>query len=298
MKKVLVLGGSGFVGRHLCEALNRRGIQVTVPTRRLPARSVQMLPFVTVVRANVHDADSLCQLIAGHDAVVNLVAVLHGDEARFEQLHVTLPTTVAHACLAAGVRRLVHVSALGADLQGPSMYQRSKAQGERALQSLASAQGLALTLLRPSVIFGKDDDFINLFAKLQKVFPLMPLAGADTRFQPVSVQDVARALMATLDNPRTAGQVYELGGPEVLTLAQLVQHAGRWAGCERPIFPLPHAVAYVQALAMEWAPGEPLMSRDNLASMQTDNVLSGRLPGLAELGLGRGESLSTAFPLA
>ena len=177
------------------------------------------------------------------------------------------------------------------------MYQRSKAQGERALQSLASAQGLNLTMLRPSVIFGKDDAFINLFAKLQKVFPLMPLAGAHTRFQPVSVQDVARALMATLDNPRTAGQVYELGGPEVLTLAQLVQHAGRWAGCERPIFPLPHAVAYLQALAMEWAPGEPLMSRDNLASMQTDNVLSGSLPGLAELGLGRGESLRTAFPL-
>ena len=298
MKKVLVLGGSGFVGRHLCEALNRHGIQVTVPTRRLPARSVQMLPFVTVVRANVHDADSLRQLIAGHDAVVNLVAVLHGDEARFEQLHVTLPTTLAQACLAAGVRRLVHVSALGADLQGPSMYQRSKAQGERALQSLASAQGLNLTILRPSVIFGKDDAFINLFAKLQKVFPLMPLAGAHTRFQPVSVLDVARALMATLDNPRTTGQVYELGGPEVLTLAQLVQHAGHWAGCERPIFPLPHAVAYLQALAMEWAPGEPLMSRDNLASMQTDNVLSGRLPGLAELGLGRGESLSTAFPLA
>ena len=160
-----------------------------------------------------------------------------------------------------------------------------------------SAQGLNLTILRPSVIFGKDDAFINLFAKLQKVFPLMPLAGAHTRFQPVSVQDVARALMATLDNPRTAGQVYELGGPEVLTLAQLVQHAGRWAGCERPIFPLPYAVAYLQALAMEWAPGEPLMSRDNLASMQTDNVLSGGLPGLAELGLGRGESLRTAFPL-
>ena len=196
MKKVLVLGGSGFVGRHLCEALNRRGIQVTVPTRRLPARSVQMLPFVTVVRANVHDADSLRQLIAGHDAVVNLVAVLHGDEARFGQLHVTLPTTVAQACLAAGVRRLVHVSALGADLQGPSMYQRSKAQGEQALQSLASAQGLALTVLRPSVIFGADDAFINLFARLQKVFPLMPLASAGTRFQPVSVQDVARALRA------------------------------------------------------------------------------------------------------
>ena len=297
MKKVLVLGGTGFVGRHLCEALNRRGIQVTVPTRRLPARSVQMLPFVTVVCADVHDAASLRHLLPGHDAVVNLVAVLHGNEARFEQLHVTLPTTVAQACVASGVRRLVHVSALGADLQGPSMYQRSKAQGERALQSLASAEGLALTVLRPSVIFGEDDAFLNLFAKLQKVFPLMPLAGAHTRFQPVAVLDVARALLATLDNPRTAGQVYELGGPEVFTLTQLVQHAGRWAGCERPVLPLPHALGYLQALAMECGPGEPLMSRDNLASMQTDNVLSGRLPGLADLGLGPGISLHQTFPV-
>ena len=297
MKKILVLGGTGFVGRHLCEALNRRGCHITVPTRRWPARSVQMLPFVTVVRADVHDPRALAQLVSGHDAVVNLVAVLHGDEARFERLHVTLPTNVAQACVTAGVRRLVHVSALGADLQGPSMYQRSKAQGEQALQSLASAQGLALTILRPSVIFGADDAFINLFARLQKVFPLMPLAGAGTRFQPVSVQDVARALITTLENPRTAGQVYELGGPEVLTLAQLVQHAGRWAGCERPILPLPHALGYLQALAMECAPGEPLMSRDNLASMQTDNVLSGRWPGLRALGLGSGESLGQVFPL-
>lgn len=297
MKKILVLGGTGFVGRHLCEALNRRGCHITVPTRRWPARSVQMLPFVTVVRADVHDPRALAQLVSGHDAVVNLVAVLHGDEARFERLHVTLPTHVAQACVAAGVRRLVHVSALGADLQGPSMYQRSKAQGEQALQSLASAQGLALTVLRPSVIFGADDAFINLFARLQKVFPLMPLAGAGTRFQPVSVQDVARALIAALENPRTAGQVYELGGPEVLTLAQLVQHAGRWAGCERPILPLPHVLGYLQALAMECAPGEPLMSRDNLASMQTDNVLSGRWPGLRALGLGSGESLGQVFPL-
>ena len=297
MKKVLVLGGTGFVGRHLCEALNRRGIQVTVPTRRLPARSVQMLPFVTVVCADVHDAASLRQLLPGHDAVVNLVAVLHGNAARFEQLHVTLPTTVAQACVASGIRRLIHVSALGADLQGSSMYQRSKAQGERALQSLASARGLALTVLRPSVIFGEDDAFLNLFAKLQKLFPLMPLAGAHTRFQPVSVLDVARAVLSALDNPRTAGQVYELGGPEVFSLAQLVQHAGRWAGCERPILPLPHALGYLQALAMECAPGEPLMSRDNLASLQTDNVLSGRLPGLAALGLGQGISLHQTFPL-
>jgi NADH dehydrogenase len=298
MKKVLVLGGTGFVGRHLCEALNRRGIHVTVPTRRLPARSVQMLPFVTVVPADVHDIDCLRQLVPGHDAVVNLVAVLHGHEERFERLHVTLPTQVAQACVSAGVQRLVHVSALGADLQGPSLYQRSKAQGERALQSMASAHGLALTLLRPSVIFGKDDAFINLFAKLQKVFPLMPLAGSNTRFQPVSVLDVARALVASLDSPHTAGQTYELGGPEVLSLAQLVQHAGRWAGCARPILPLPHAVAYLQALAMEWAPGEPLMSRDNLASMQTDNVLSGRLPGLAELGIVPAQGLRSVFPVA
>jgi uncharacterized protein YbjT (DUF2867 family) len=296
MTSVLVLGGSGFVGRHVCEALNRLGISMTVPTRRLPARSVQMLPLVTVVQADVHDPQQLAALVRGHDVVVNLVAILHGNQAAFERSHVVLPRLLAQTCINEGVRRLVHVSALGADLHGPSMYQRSKAHGEAALQS-GVVQGLQLTVLRPSVIFGEDDAFINLFAKLQSIAPVVPLAGAQTQFQPVWVQDVAKAIVHAVQHRATIGQVYELVGPQVLTLQQLVEHAGAWSGHPRWVFGLPQALAYVQALLMEWMPGTPLMSRDNLASMQVNNVASGSLPGLEALGVSKPTRLDAVFAL-
>jgi len=296
MKNVLVLGGTGFVGRHVCEALNRAGIYVTVATRRLPARSVQMLPFVTVVQADVHDPQALTALVHGHDAVVNLVAILHGDRASFDKVHVQLPRQIAHACVQAGVRRLLHVSALGADQQGPSLYQRSKAQGEAALQSEV-VHGLQLTVLRPGVIFGADDAFINLFASLQAIAPVVPLAGARTRFQPVWVQDVAQAILHALQQRDTIGQIYELAGPQIFTLKELVQHAGRWSGHPRPVIALPEAMAYLQALVMEMLPGPPLMSRDNLASMQVDNIAAGELPGLSELGVATAARLDSVFAL-
>ena len=294
--RVLVLGGSGFVGRHVCEALSRLGWRITVPTRRLPARSVQMFPGVSVVQANVHEPRELNALVRSHDAVVNLVAILLGSATDFEQVHVTLPSLMAKACKAADVKRLVHISALGADVQGPSMYQRSKGQGELALMSAADKTGLGLTVLRPSVIFGEDDQFINLFARLQKIFPLMPLAGSQARFQPVWVQDVARAVVHCLQDARTIGQGFEACGPEVFTLAELVQTAGRWVGHPRPVLPLPYAAGWLQALLMEWAPGPTLMSRDNLASMQVDNVASGRLDGLEALGIAQPHALTSVFP--
>jgi uncharacterized protein YbjT (DUF2867 family) len=284
--RVLVLGGSGFVGRHVCEQLARLGWAVTLPTRRaLHAAHVQSLPGLTVVEASVHSPADLARLMPGHDAVVNLVAVLHGNEERFEQVHVTLPGHIADAMQKAGVQRLVHVSALGADPQGPSMYQRSKARGETVLQSA----GLQLTVLRPSVIFGAEDKFLNLFADLQAIAPFMPLAGSGTRFAPVWVADVARAVVACLQKPETIGQTYELCGPDVMTLSELVQRAGQWAGVNhgrgRPVIGLPLWVGWLQARAMEWAPGEPLMSRDNLASMKVDNIATGLHPGLAALGI-------------
>lgn len=284
--RVLVLGGSGFVGRHVCEQLTRLGWQITVPTRRaVNAASVQSLPGLTVIEASVHQEADLARLMPGHDAVVNLVAVLHGNEKRFEQVHVQLPGKIASAMKKAGVQRLVHVSALGADPQGPSMYQRSKARGETVLHNA----GLQLTILRPSVIFGAEDKFLNLFADLQAVAPFMPLAGSGTRFQPVWVADVARAVAVCLEKPDTIGQTYELCGPDVLTLGELVKKAGQWAGVNhgrgRPVVGLPMWVGWLQAAAMEMAPGEPLMSRDNLASMKVDNVATGQLPGLAALGI-------------
>jgi NADH dehydrogenase len=298
MKKVLVLGGSGFVGRHVVAALARAGHAVTVPTRRWAhARHLLTWPQVTVREVDVMDAAALQAVVRGHDVVIHLIAVLHGNEARFEQMHVALPVAVAQACVQARVPHLIHMSALGADAQGPSMYQRSKGRGEQALAGIARASGLRLTVLRPSVIFGEDDRFINLFAQMQRVVPVVPLAGAGARFQPVWVLDVARAVQLVVQHPQLQGRTYEMGGPEVLTLAGLVRHAGRWVGSPRPIVPLPHAVAWLQAALMELAPGEPLMSRDNLASMKRDNVLSQALPGLPELGLGQGHALGTVFTL-
>jgi NADH dehydrogenase len=294
-QRVLVLGGSGFVGRQVCEQLARLGWYITVPTRRaVNAARVQSLPGLTVIEANVHQEADLARLMPGHDAVVNLVAVLHGSEERFESVHVDLPGKIASAMKKAGVQRLVHISALGADPQGPSMYQRSKARGETVLHNA----GLQLTVLRPSVIFGAEDKFLNLFADLQAVAPFMPLAGSGTRFAPVWVGDVARAVVVCLQKPDTIGQTYELCGPDVMTLGELVQRAGQWAGVNegrgRPVIGLPMWVGWLQAAAMELAPGEPLMSRDNLASMKVDNIATGQLPGLPALGISAASAAGVA----
>lgn len=286
MKKILILGGTGFVGRHLCEKLAATPCRVTVVTRRRSnARHLQMLPMVDVVEVTGHDCAALSPLLESHDAVVNLIAILHGSEAAFDKAHVQLPQELAQACLATGLRRIVHVSALGASADAPSMYLRSKARGEAVLL----ASGLDVSVLRPSVIFGAEDKFLNTFASLQQVFPVIPLAGSQARFQPVWVEDVATALVRCLEDKTTAGNIYEACGPDVFTLKQLVQLAGRYSGINqgagRPVMGLPDVLARLQARMMEWAPGEPLMSRDNLDSMKVDNVASGLLPGLEGLGI-------------
>lgn len=286
MRRVLILGGTGFVGRVLCERLvdhfANEPCVLTVPTRRLQhGKALLTLPTIRLVEADVHDDAQLTALVDGQDAVINLVAILHGRPADFEHVHVALPQRLAQACRAAGVRRLLHVSALGVTADAPSHYLRSKAAGEAALRG----PGLDLTVLRPSVIFGAGDRFLNLFARLQRVAPLLPLAGAEARFQPVWVGDVAAALVAALAQPQSIGRTYEAAGPTVYTLAELARLAGRWAGCERPVLPMPMRVGRLQAALMSLLPGEPLMSADNLDSMQVPNVASGWLPGLDALGL-------------
>lgn len=293
MKKILILGGTGFVGRHVCEKLTQLQWRVTVPTRHeANARDIQMLPALDVVQANVHDEAALTQLVAGHDAVVNLIAILHGTQEAFHRTHVQLPEKLARACAATGVQRLVHVSALGADMRNPdvapSMYLRSKGRGEVALHAAA----LELTVLRPSVMFGADDKFLNTFARLQKIFPVIPLAASHALFQPVWVEDVASAIVFCLQDAHThatVDQTFEACGPGVFTLRQLVELAGRLSGVNegrgRPVIPLPAALGRLQARLMELAPGEPLMSRDNLDSMSLPNIASGNLPGLEALGI-------------
>jgi NADH dehydrogenase len=288
VRKVLVLGGTGFVGSALCERLVEHfggaGGRLTVPSRR-PHRARHLLPLPTIelVEADVHDDAHLARLVACSDAVINLVAILHGSPADFERVHVELPRRLARACVEAGVRRVLHVSALGASVSGPSHYLRSKAAGEAALTGAGTS--LDLTRLRPSVIFGAGDRFLNLFARLQRVLPVLPLAGADARFQPVWVEDVAEAIVRCLADDATVGHAYECAGPTVYTLRDLVRLAGRWSGHERPVLALPDTLARLQARLMSLAPGEPLMSADNLDSMRVPNVASGVVPGLGELGI-------------
>ncbi len=290
MQNILVLGGSGFIGRSLCEALVERsgggGGRIIVPSRR-PHRAghLRTLPTVEVIYADVHDDTGLAQLVTQADAVINLVAILHGSASAFEKAHVTLPQRLARACLNAGVRRLVHVSALGvSDDAGsaPSNYLRTKGLGETALRS---APGLDLTILRPSVVFGEHDRFVNLFAKLQTMAPVLALAGCHAQFQPVWVKDVAAAIVHCLDHDETIGQTIECAGPQVMSLREIVRWAGIWSGHPRPIFPLPMGLGYLQGLVLELIPGEPLMSRDNVLSMMVPNVASGRLPGLRQIGI-------------
>ncbi len=286
MKSALVLGGTGFVGRHVCEALHREGWRITVPTRRARnAQAVQHLPRLTVLEADVHNAAALNGLVVGHDVVINLVAILHGNAKGFEHNHVRLPGLIAQACQAQGVRRLIHISALGAEAQAPSLYQRSKARGEAVLQAAAEAGNLDLTVIRPSVIFGAGDKFLNTFAALQSVLPCVPLAGAGTRFQPVWVGDVAQAVVYCASHVHTIGQTIDAVGPDVLSLADLVRLAGVASSHPRPVFGVPEWVGQIQAWAMALMPGEPLMSTDNLRSMRVDNVRTGSDPDLHTLGI-------------
>ena len=308
MKHILVLGGTGFVGAHVCEKLVRAGLRVSVPTRRaVNARNIQHLPGLTVLECNVHDEAALTQAMADVDGVVNLVAILHGTPESFDRVHRLLPQKIARACTAQGVRQLVHVSALGTDWRNPptcpSNYLRSKGQGEAALmQSLAWPQDGAnsaaerpltgLAVLRPSVIFGAQDKFLNVFASLQKVFPVMPLAGANARFQPVWVEDVASAVVHCMNaglSGAPAWDVYELVGPQIYTLRELVQLAavcsGIGQGRGRPVIGLPRWMGQVQAVMLGLMPGEPVMSLDNLDSMRVDNVATGQLPGFEAMGI-------------
>jgi NADH dehydrogenase len=271
---------------------------VTVPTRdRVKAWHLPQSSLLTLLELDVHDESALGQALVGHAAAVNLVAILQGHQAAFEKVHVALPQKLARACVAAAVKKLVHISAMGANAQqpqsAPSMYLRSKGEGEAALMRGADAsspRAFDLTILRPSVIFGAQDKFLNVFAKLQQVLPFMPLACANARFQPVWVQDVASAVLRGLELANMgAPKVFELCGPEVFTLRELVQLAARLSGVRggrgRPVIALPRWLGYLQAVLMELAPGEPLMSRDNLDSMQIDNVASGIVPGLSYLGI-------------
>ena len=299
MKHILVLGGTGFVGAHVCEKLGQAGYRVSVATRKARnASHIQHVPTLTVLELDIHNEEALTQAMQGVDAVVNLVAILHGSAAAFERVHVELAQKIGRACVKNRVQRLVHISALGASAAhpetAPSNYLRSKSRGEGALQTITGQSQCAtqLTVLRPSVIFGAQDQFLNVFAKLQRVFPVMPLACASAKFQPVWVEDVALGVLRCLQLSGAAVKalpVIEAVGPDVYTLKALVQLAARYSGIGqgrgRPVIGLPRWMGKIQAVILGFMPGEPVMSVDNLDSMRIDNVSAGALPGLQALGI-------------
>ncbi|HZX33465.1 MAG TPA: complex I NDUFA9 subunit family protein [Rhodocyclaceae bacterium] len=277
IKKVLLLGGSGFVGTYIANRLSERAIEVTIPTRRRErTKALITLPHVEMVEANIGDEKTLAELVAGHDAVINLVGILHSRDVKFPysrdfaEAHVELPKKIVAACKAAGVRRLIHMSALGADPKGPSEYLASKGEGEQIV--LAARNELDVTVFRPSVIFGLGDSFLNTFASALKKLPFFPLGFGHAKFQPVWVADVADAFIdALLNNAATIGQAYDLCGPKVYTLRQLVDYTAQLTRSRASIVALSEGMAYLQAGLM-WLSPKPILSPDNLRSMQVDNV--------------------------
>jgi NADH dehydrogenase len=270
IKNVCVIGGSGFVGGHIVHLLSAKGIRVRVPTRnRERHKSLIVLPTVDVVQADIHDPAALNRLLGGMDAVINLVGILHetGGGNDFQRVHTDLPRKVVEAAQVAGVGRLLHMSALHASPSGPSKYLRSKGEAEKMVRE----SGLAWTMFRPSVIFGLGDSFLNLFAGLVRSLPVLMLAKPGARFQPVFVEDVARAFVHSLTDPRTVGQSYDLCGPRVYTLREIVEYVGRLTGHRRPVIGLGDGLSYMQAAMMELLPVK-LMTRDNLDSMKIDSV--------------------------
>jgi len=275
---ILLIGGNGFVGRVLAAQLQVEGYSVLLPTSHLAAgRDLRMLSKVHLEDADVHDFDelqSLCTRVKSNGAVINLVGALHDKPAIpygkvFKAAHVDLPKNIITAMQMHGLKRYLHMSALGADSNGPSMYQRSKGDGEAAVK----ASDLDWTIFRPSVIFGAQDQFINLFTKLTKLSPVLPLANHQAKFQPVSVDDVAKAFVMSLKIPQTIHQSYDLVGPTIYSMKEIVEFAARKAKTSCAIIPMPAFVGYLQALAFEFLPVPTLMSRDNIASMQLPNVL-------------------------
>lgn len=307
IERICILGGSGFVGTRLVSELAARGLEVRVLSRRREtAKELIVLPTVEVIEADVHDQQELVRHFRGMEAVINLVGILHESRvgrldlpgARrgdFQRAHIELPRKVIHACGESGVRRLLHMSALGADPNARSAYQRSKGIAEALVREAGMphsadenwylngpkfirGHGLDITIFRPSVIFGRGDSFLSMFAGLLKIFPLLPLANPAARFAPVYVEDVVRAYADALDDPATYGQTYDLCGPRTYTLEELVRYVGEVTGRKRAIIPLGEWLSYTQAWVLEFKPGKKLMTRDNYYAMTTDNVCRGPWP--------------------
>ncbi len=273
-KLVTIFGGSGFVGRHIVRALAKRGWRIRVAVRR-PDLAFFLQPIGTVgqimpVQANLRDRASIDRAIAGSDAVINAVGILaEGGKQRFDSLHAKGAKAIAEAAKAAGVASLVHISAIGASEDSPAAYARSKAAGEAGVREAFPEA----VILRPSIIFGPEDDFFNRFGAMSLLTPVLPLVGAETLFQPVFVGDVAEVAARGIEGNLKAGMVYELGGPEVKTFRQCIEQMLTIINRKRMILPLPFGLARFQARFVQWLPKPPL-TVDQVDMLKEHNIVS------------------------
>lgn len=288
---VTVFGGSGFVGRYAVRSLARRGWRIRVAMRRPhlapELRVMGQVGQIELMQANVRVPHSVEQALSEAHACVNLVGALYErGRQKFEALHGKAPQTIARAAAEAGVARFVHVSAIGADPQSGSKYARTKAEGE-----IAAREAFAeTTVLRPSIVFGPEDDFFNRFGYMASVAPALPLiGGGKTRFQPVYASDVGEAIAAAIESPQAAGRTYELGGPGVYSFRELMELVLKETHRRKPLLPVPFAVARlmgragdIQGLVLPFAP--PITS-DQVELLKHDNVCNPAFPGLADLGV-------------
>ncbi|KZD11020.1 complex I NDUFA9 subunit family protein [Oceanibaculum pacificum] len=284
---VTVFGGSGFIGRYVVQRLAKTGARVNVAVRH-PERARFLKPMghvgqVTPFFCSIADPESVARAVQGADAVVNLVGILApgGHHAGFDDIHAEGARLVAEAAKAAGVKAMVQVSALGANAESESAYARSKAAGEEAVRAAFPEA----TILRPSIVFGPEDSFFNRFAAMSALTPALPLiGGGHTKFQPVYVGDVADAVMIALAKPECQGQTYELGGPTTYSFKQLLELMMSETGRKRLLVPIPFGLAEIKGAILGMLP-KPLLTRDQVLLLKQDNVVSGALPGLAELGI-------------
>jgi NADH dehydrogenase len=284
-RTVAIFGGSGFIGRHLVRRLAADGWRIRVGTRD-PEAGLFLKPMgevgqIGLAKVDIRDPGAVAAATTGSDAVVNLVAILHESRARtFQALHVEGAANVARAAAEVGVARLVHVSAIGADKASQSRYGRTKAEGEDAVRAAFPAA----TILRPSIVFGAEDQFFNRFAAMARIAPALPVIAGTTRFQPVFVGDVAEAIRRSLVDPATAGRTYELGGPRTYTFRELLGYILAITGRKRYLVPVPTPLAMLQATFLEKLPTPPL-TRDQVLMLGRDNVAGAGQPGLADLGI-------------
>lgn len=277
IRKICILGGSGFVGRTLANRLTSDGYQLRIPTRDRESRRQELilLPTTELVEADIYDPTQLREQLADCDAVINLVGILNEsgrDGSGFRRAHVDLTNSVINLCRESGVRRLLHMSALNADAaNGPSYYQQTKGEAEQKVLAAESYE-LHVTCFRPSVIFGREDKFFNRFAGLLKLTPLVfPLACPKSRFAPVYVGDVAEAFALSLNDPDTYGQSYDLCGPHEYTLQELVEYTAECLDMNRKILPLGDLPSRLQAAVFDFVPGKPF-STDNYLSAQVNSI--------------------------